>query len=397
MAVEPSQGLDLMVKAPPVMVVVDRAAGGDATPALCKTLRQQGSRLPLLLIMARDQVEDRIACLESGADDYLLKPYRSEEFLKLVCFYLKTEVTEHEQLRFADLVLDLGLRQVLRNGRSIDLTLKEFELLKFLMEHPREVLPREQIEQVQPQAFASNPQNIYIADGIHVPVTAILPGGNRLAVGEKTSVEFQTTTGKPLKDLLAEYPETEIIPSWTITKGENLVRFDENGNLEALSPGDVTLQGKVPGLATNKGFLFIKALGRVGAFDQQNGKINWDILGMVLFFGISLYINQLLSGQGSSGDNPQQAAVNRFTPIIFSGMFLFFPLPAGVLMYMVIANIFQTLQTYILSREPLPENLQKLVVAQEAVKSSGAEIREALRLNLPARRKRRKNRRKTQL
>lgn len=241
-----------------------------------------------------------------------------------------------------------------------------------------QVLPREQIEQVQPQAFASNPQNIYIADGIHVPVTAILPGGNRLAVGEKTSVEFQTTAGKPLKDLLTEYPETEIIPSWTISKGENLVRFDENGNLEALSPGDVTLQGKVPGLATNKGFLFIKALGRVGAFDQQNGKINWDILGMVLFFGISLYINQLLSGQGSSGDNPQQAAVNRFTPIIFSGMFLFFPLPAGVLMYMVIANIFQTLQTYILSREPLPENLQKLVLAQEAVKSSGAETREAL-------------------
>jgi YidC/Oxa1 family membrane protein insertase len=240
-----------------------------------------------------------------------------------------------------------------------------------------QVVPREQIEQVQPLAFATNPQNIYIADGTHVPVAAVLPGGNHLAVGEKTSVEFQTTEGKPLKELLVEYPETEITPSWSITKGADLVRFDENGNLEAVSPGDVTLQGKVPGLATNKGFLFIKALGRVGAFDQQNGQINWDILGMVLFFGVSLYINQLLSGQGSSSDNPQQAAVNKFTPIIFSGMFLFFPLPAGVLMYMVIANIFQTLQTYILSREPLPENLQKLVVEQEAAKAAG-EPREAL-------------------
>jgi YidC/Oxa1 family membrane protein insertase len=240
-----------------------------------------------------------------------------------------------------------------------------------------QVLPREQIEQIQPQAFATNPQNIYIADGTHIPVAAIIPGGNRLAVGEKTSVEFQTTDGKPLKELLAEYPETEITPSWSITKGLDLVRFDQDGNLEAISPGEVTLQGKVPGLATNRGFLFIKALGRVGAFDQQNGQINWDILGMVLFFGLSLYINQLLSGQGSSGDNPQQAAVNKFTPIIFSGMFLFFPLPAGVLMYMVIANIFQTLQTYILSREPLPENLQKLVVEQEAAKASG-ETREAL-------------------
>jgi YidC/Oxa1 family membrane protein insertase len=238
-----------------------------------------------------------------------------------------------------------------------------------------QVVPREQIEQIQPQAYATNPQNIYISDGIHVPVTAIVPGGNRLAVGEKTSLEFQTTEGKPLQELLADYPETEITPVWQVTKGADLVQLDENGNLEALSPGDVTLQGKVPGLASNKGFLFIKALGRVGAFDQQSGKINWDILGMVLFFGISLYVNQLLSGQGS-GDNPQQATVNRITPIIFSGMFLFFPLPAGVLMYMVIANIFQTLQTYILSREPLPENLQKLVEAED--KKVSGETRTAL-------------------
>ncbi len=232
-----------------------------------------------------------------------------------------------------------------------------------------QILPREQIEQIQPQAFVTSPQNIYVADGVHAPVSAVLPGGNHLAVGEKTNIAFQTATGKPLNELLAEYPETEIQPHWQITKGAELVKIDENGNLEALAPGDVTLQGTVPGLASDKGFLFIKALGRVGAFGEDNS-INWDILGMVLFFGVSLYINQLLSGQGPSANaNPQQAAVNRFTPIIFSGMFLFFPLPAGVLMYMVIANIFQTLQTYILSKEPLPENLQKIVDEQE--KKSG--------------------------
>lgn len=237
-----------------------------------------------------------------------------------------------------------------------------------------QVLPREQIEQIQPQAYATAPQNIYISDGVHVPVAAIVPGGTRLAVGEKTSIDFQATSGKPLSEVLTEYPDAEIIPTWTVTKGNELVRFDENGNLEALAPGDVTLQGKVPGLASNKGFLFIKALGRVGAFDQETGAINWDILGMVLFFGVSLYVNQLLSGQGSATDNSQQATVNRITPIIFSGMFLFFPLPAGVLMYMTIANVFQTLQTYILSREPLPENLQKLVDAEE----KKGETREAL-------------------
>ncbi|MCU0570418.1 MAG: membrane protein insertase YidC [Oculatellaceae cyanobacterium Prado106] len=226
-----------------------------------------------------------------------------------------------------------------------------------------QILPSEQIEQIQPQAFVTKPQNIYVSDGTHVPVSALVPGGSKLAVGEKTSVEFQTATGKSLQQVLEEYPDTEIKPAWKVTKGEQLVRFDENGNIEALAPGDVTIQGTVPGLAANKGFLFITALGRVGAFGDD-GSINWDILGMVLFFGISLYISQTISGQGSSNDNPQQAAVNKFTPVIFSGMFLFFPLPAGVLMYMVIANIFQTLQTFILSREPLPENLQKIVDAE---------------------------------
>ena len=228
-----------------------------------------------------------------------------------------------------------------------------------------QILPREQIEQIQPQAFVTKAQNIYVSDNVHAPISAVLPGGNQLAVGEKTNVLFQTASGTPLTELIAEYPETELQPHWKVTKGETLVSVDDSGSLEAIGPGDVTLQGTVPGLAANKGFLFIKALGRVGAFGENNS-INWDILIMVLFFGVSLYVNQLLSGQGpGSSANPQQAAVNRFTPIIFSGMFLFFPLPAGVLMYMVIANIFQTAQTYILSKEPLPENLQKIVDAEE--------------------------------
>jgi YidC/Oxa1 family membrane protein insertase len=233
-----------------------------------------------------------------------------------------------------------------------------------------QILPKDQIEQVQPQAFATSPQNIYVADGIHAPVIALLPGGNRLAVGEKTQFDFQTATGKPLKELLAEHPETKIAPHWKVTKGQERVQVQEDGTIEALQPGDVTIQGTVPGLASDEGFLFIDALGRVGAFDED-GTIHWDVVGMVIFFGVSLYVNQILSGQGSSG-NPQQETVNKITPVLFSGMFLFFPLPAGVLMYMVIANIFQTAQTFILSREPLPENLQKLVVEAEAKTTSEA-------------------------
>ncbi|MBU6346090.1 membrane protein insertase YidC [Cylindrospermopsis raciborskii] len=232
-----------------------------------------------------------------------------------------------------------------------------------------QIVPSEQIERIQPQAFATPPQNIYVADGVHTQITAILPGGNKLAVGEKTKIQYQTMEGKPFDALLVEYPQTKLTPEWKIIKGEDRIKIDLDGNVEALEPGDVTIQGTIPGLAANSGFLFIDALGRVGAIDPD-GNIHWDIVGMIIFFGISLYFSQMLSGQNSSGGNPQQETVNKITPVIFSGMFLFFPLPAGVLMYMVIGNVFQTLQTYILSREPLPEELQKIVAIQEKEKQA---------------------------
>lgn len=228
-----------------------------------------------------------------------------------------------------------------------------------------QVLPQEQIEQVQPQAFVSKPQNIYVSDNVHAPVSAIAPGGTKLGIGEKTKIEFQTSEGKPLAALVAEHPENadELVPRFEVANGAERIKVNPDGSIEALQPGDVTLKAIVPGLAADKGFLFIDKLGHVGAIDPD-GTVHWDVVGMIIFFGVSIYINQLLSGQGATG-NPNQDTVNKITPVIFSGMFLFFPLPAGVLMYMVIANIFQTLQTFILSREPLPEEILKLVEAEE--------------------------------
>ncbi|PZO42976.1 MAG: membrane protein insertase YidC [Leptolyngbya sp.] len=229
-----------------------------------------------------------------------------------------------------------------------------------------QVFPQEKIEQIQPQVFSTAPKAIYVSDGSHFPILAVVPGGNKLVVGEKTDVRLQTAEGQSIASLADEYNEdpSSFQPKWEIVKGEDVVAIDEAGNITALAPGEATVRAQAPGLAANKGFLFIKALGRIGV-TGEDGAIHWDILVMILGFGASLYLNQVLSGQGSAtSDNPQQAAVNKFTPLIFSGMFLFFPLPAGVLMYMLIANIFQTLQTFILSREPLPENLQKIIDAE---------------------------------
>ncbi|MDX2230613.1 MAG: response regulator transcription factor [Leptolyngbyaceae cyanobacterium bins.349] len=138
-------GLRHVAERSPLLVVVDRMLAGESGLWFCNRLRAMGARVPILMLMARDAVEDRAACLEAGADDYFLKPYRSDEFLRLVRMYLQPEAQTSEKLRFGDLVLDLATRQALRNGRAIDLTMKEFELLKYLMEHPREVLTREQI------------------------------------------------------------------------------------------------------------------------------------------------------------------------------------------------------------------------------------------------------------
>lgn len=138
-------GLNQVELLHPSLIVIDRLLAGESGLTLCNQLRTQGIRIPVVLLMARDTVEDRIACLDAGADDYFLKPYRAEEFLKLVRLYLQPNTSPTEQLRFSDLVLDLSSRRALRQDRVIELTMKEFELLKYLMEHPRDVLTREQI------------------------------------------------------------------------------------------------------------------------------------------------------------------------------------------------------------------------------------------------------------
>jgi len=140
-----ASGLRQVRELQPALIVLDRMLASESGLTLASHLRSLGTRIAIILLMVRDAVDDRVACLQAGADDYFLKPYRTDDFLKLVKLYLKTEAPSHEQLRFGELLLDLATRRASRNARLIDLTMKEFELLKFLMEHPREVLTREQI------------------------------------------------------------------------------------------------------------------------------------------------------------------------------------------------------------------------------------------------------------
>lgn len=252
-----------------------------------------------------------------------------------------------------------------------------------------QILPQEQIERIDPQPFETKPKNIYIEDGVHDKIAAMLPGGSKLAVGDTTKVELQTPEGKSLSNLVNEYPDSNIEPFLEVTKGSERVRVNDDGTITALEPGDATVRVTVPGIAANTGFLFIEKLGRVGVTDE-NGNINFDILAMVLMFGVGIYVNQQMSGaQNASAGNDQQQTVNKITPLLFSGMFLFFPLPAGVLLYIVVANFFQTGQTWFLMREPLPDNLQKILEEQEKAEATNN------RESLPFERKRSKKKEKT--
>ena len=234
------------------------------------------------------------------------------------------------------------------------------------------ILPQEQIATIDPKPFTSPRHSIFINEKTHFPVVASIPGGTKLGLEDSLKINLQTTTGNNYSDLLAQYQEgSKFIPSWTVSKGSENVKVSEDGIVTPIQPGDATIEAKIPGLAAKSGFLFIKALGQVGFY--VDGSINWDIALLVGAFGLTLLLSQVLSGQGMPS-NPQQSTANKITPVMITGMFLFFPLPAGVLLYMVVANIFQALQTFILNKEALPDNLQKILDEQLLNKNNIATV-----------------------
>lgn len=110
---------------------------------ICTMVRQQGVQTPILLLTARDTVEDRVVGLDSGADDYLIKPFAFAELLARMRALLRREpALKGTVLQVADLTLDTVSREVWRGGQLITLTSKEYSLLEILMRHPNQTLPR---------------------------------------------------------------------------------------------------------------------------------------------------------------------------------------------------------------------------------------------------------------
>jgi len=221
------------------------------------------------------------------------------------------------------------------------------------------VVPQDQVATIDPKPYTSPRHSIFITEKAHYPVVATIPNGTKLGTEESVKINLQTSDGGSYSELLSNFENgAKFEPTWKVSKGSEFLKVSDSGIVTPIKPGDATIEAKIPGLAAKSGFLFIKALGQVGFY--VDGSINWDIAALVGAFGLTLLLSQVLSGQGMPA-NPQQSTANKITPVMITGMFLFFPLPAGVLLYMVVANVFQALQTFLLNKEALPDNLQKIL------------------------------------
>ena len=164
-ALTAAEGLARALEEPPALVILWTSCCRTFLRfEVCKRLRE-GSEVPILMLTARDEVADRVHGLDEGADDYLVKPFALQELLARVRVLLRRARPEPKILRYGDLSLDTGTREVRRGDREITLSAKEYELLSLLLRHPRQVLTRDTImEHVWGYDFSgeSNVLEVYI-------------------------------------------------------------------------------------------------------------------------------------------------------------------------------------------------------------------------------------------
>jgi len=139
-----SEALEAMASEPPDALVLDLQLPDIDGLAVCRRIRSAGDDTPILMLTARDGIEDRVQGLDAGADDYLVKPFALEELLARLRALLRRRFEgEGGVLRFGELTLDLASREAHRGERAFVLTRIEFDLLELFLRHPRQVLTRE--------------------------------------------------------------------------------------------------------------------------------------------------------------------------------------------------------------------------------------------------------------
>jgi two-component system, OmpR family, response regulator MprA len=147
LAADGQEALDALALSPADAVVLDVMMPGVDGLEVARRMRRAGDRTPILMLTARDAIDDRVTGLDVGADDYLVKPFALRELQARLRALLRRAVegSDGEVMHFGDLTLDPGAHEVRRGGRRIELTRTEFLLLELFLRHPRQVLTRSQI------------------------------------------------------------------------------------------------------------------------------------------------------------------------------------------------------------------------------------------------------------
>ncbi|WP_309732165.1 response regulator transcription factor [Chamaesiphon sp. OTE_75_metabat_556] len=139
-------GLTIARNLQPDLLILDWMLPGISGLDLCLRLRSTGIQVPIIMLTAKDEIPDRVAGLNAGADDYVTKPFSIEELLARVKARLRRiQPGDSDAFEFEDLTLNRLTHEVYRNTKLIELTAKEFDLLEYLLRHPRQVMTRDQI------------------------------------------------------------------------------------------------------------------------------------------------------------------------------------------------------------------------------------------------------------
>ena len=168
LAADGAEALKSLTQASPDAMILDLQLPDIDGLEVCRRLRSLGDRTPVLMLTARDAINDRVEGLDAGADDYLVKPFNLAELFARLRALLRRRapIQDSEVLRFEDLALDLSSREAKRGDRVIDLTKIEFDLLEMFLLHPRQVLTRELIlDQVWGYDFDSGTNSLAVYVG----------------------------------------------------------------------------------------------------------------------------------------------------------------------------------------------------------------------------------------
>lgn len=199
----------------------------------------------------------------------------------------------------------------------------------------------------------------YVSNGGQVCKLAVFPGESTVVQGEKINFGTNVVAGQ-LEGQLPVLWKT--LPKDTKDAGKIPGVVEPTYTADFPNTGDYVVQATVPGVAQGHSFFFMSSLGKVARGVELLNPKNWDLLGLIVAFGITTWLSSLLSmGQQTKvpdSEMTEQQLIQKQTmkimPVTMTIMFFFIPLPAGVFLYMVISNVFQTAQTWVIMQQPVP-------------------------------------------